>query len=450
MPMFKNIVLAVLLCFLLSTELYADSTNELAKQAAGLKPFTQQLKESKVGKWLSVWGNYSLSLVHSSLDQGAYTISSPQLITSLASTSRASRQDTSHTSSLQLGLRSNPVKPLTLDISMSYSSDLAKMSDLVEYRNFHLHRGYVTLEVMDKRLKLAAGRRPLGDSVPLSLLQNRDQVDQRGNPSLLETLHFDGVTLSYAPENLSLLGSHWRISYGYGYDEGYDIGTDSNNDGQLLAIALVPVNLDNVVTWFQWVRRFELFDSGDIDWFSAGGRGNVKLGPGNLHGFADFGISVTRPGGSSYATATFTGLLSGVSGVSYRPQNQTGYAVYTGFRYDLPTLTKIGFEYNYGSKYWVATVGDATSKAGTRGHVYEPYIIQEISLNPVTTIFARTFLRVGYRYHDYYVNESTSTSNWVGAPASISSITSAMPSSFSTVSPASNSYSVYGALEVHF
>ncbi|MDY0384287.1 DUF3373 family protein [Trichlorobacter sp.] len=315
---------------------------------------------------------------------------------------------------------------------------------------FEVHRGYATLEVMDKRLKLAAGRRPLGDSVPLSLLQNRDQVDQRGNPSLLETLHFDGVTLSYAPENLSLLGSHWRISYGYGYDEGYDIGTDSNNDEQLLAIAIVPVNLDNVVTWFQWVRGFELFDSGDVDWFSAGGRGNVKLGPGDLHGFADFGISVTRPGGSSHATTTFTGLLSGVSGVSYKPVNQTGYAVYTGIRYDLPTLTKIGFEYNYGSKYWVATVGDATSKAGTRGHVYEPYIIQEINQNPVTTIFARTFLRVGYRYHDYYVNESTSTSNWVGAPASISSITSAMPSSFSTVSPASNSYSVYGALEVHF
>lgn len=405
-------------------------------QADEIKPLTQQLKDSKVGKWLSVWGDYNFTKAHSSGSRGAI-----------------------NSNSLHLGLRSTPVKPLTLDISMLYSSDIGSMSDLIDDRNFHLDRGYATLNLMDDRLRIAAGRRPLGDSVPLSSLQNKDQADDRGNPSLLETYHYDGFSISYAPENLAFLGSHWRVGYGHGYELGNDGPTDALYDSQILTIALVPVNLDSAKVWFQWLRGFELFDYpvmnntafgntppqtnlGYIDWLSLGFKGSLKkIGPGDLHGFADFCMSLPHSNGNTSSLAVFQGLLSGQVFAPEDANDDAGYAVYAGIRYDLPTLTKIGFEYNHGSKYWIAS---AASKTGTRGNVYEPFIIQEINLKPVTSIFQKTFFRAGYQYYDY---EYTGSNNWIGAPVKISDLTSGM---LLLQAPISHSYSVYGSFEVHF
>ncbi|MBV5337545.1 MAG: DUF3373 family protein, partial [Deltaproteobacteria bacterium] len=125
--------------------------------------------------------------------------------------------------------------------------------------------------------------------------------------------------------------------------------------------------------------------------------------------------------------------------ISSRSQDQTGYAVYTGIRYDLPTKTKIGFEYNYGSKSWITS--SPVAKAGNRGNVYEPFIIQEINFKPVTSFFQKTFLRAGYQYFEY---DSTFSNNWMGVPITMSAINSGM------LQPATHSYSVYGAFEVHF
>jgi len=64
-------------------------------------------------------------------------------------------------------------------------------------------------------------------------------------------------------------------------------------------------------------------------------------------------------------------------------EEHDGYSVYTGGRYNMENMgTKLGLEYNYGSKYWFNFTGAEDnligSKLATRGHVVEPYIIQSI------------------------------------------------------------------------
>ncbi len=56
--------------------------------------------------------------------------------------------------------------------------------------------------------------------------------------------------------------------------------------------------------------------------------------------------------------------------------SSNGYSIYLGTRYDVTPAFNIGFEYNYGSKYWFsATQGaeDMYNKLATRGHVNELY-----------------------------------------------------------------------------
>ncbi len=79
--------------------------------------------------------------------------------------------------------------------------------------------------------------------------------------------------------------------------------------------------------------------------------------------------------------------------------SKTGYAVYAGARYDIPsTGTKIGIEYNHGSKNWITFTPASddlwTSKLGTRGNVYEIYAIQELLKKPISKL-GKVFFRLG-------------------------------------------------------
>ena len=132
----------------------------------------------------------------------------------------------------------------------------------------------------------------------------------------------------------------------------------------------------------------------------------------------------------------------------FNPKSQTGYAVFTGLRYDLPSKTKIGFEYNWGSKYWITFAPAAddmwTSKVGTRGQVFEPYVIQELDLKPISSVFAKTFFKIGYQYYDF---QYTGSNNWVGAPVKISDI---KPTDLMLMAPVKEAHNIYGTFEVHF
>jgi len=94
------------------------------------------------------------------------------------------------------------------------------------------------------------------------------------------------------------------------------------------------------------------------------------------------------------------------------PVNRDGQMYYVGVRYSVPKddgRTKIGFEFNRGTKYWFnfAQAADdiIAPKTDTRGEVYETYLTHRISDH---FLFKGSFINYNY---------TSSGSGWrVGAP----------------------------------
>ena len=187
---------------------------------------------------------------------------------------------------------------------------------------------------------------------------------------------------------------------------------------------------------------------GDIDWFGLGAMGTIKkVGPGELTLFGDVAMSVTHPNNNVSAQFGFQGLMTGSFFSPEAPTSKTGTAVYLGMRYDLPSKMKLGLEYNHGSKDWItfAPASDDmwTSKVGTRGDVWEAYMIQELDKAPVSSFFSRAYFRLGVQhYHFNY----TGSNNWIGAPVEMGSVNGQMM----TTTPLENATNVYATFEVKF
>jgi hypothetical protein len=95
-----------------------------------------------------------------------------------------------------------------------------------------------------------------------------------------------------------------------------------------------------------------------------------------------------------------------------------------GARYDInSTKTKIGLEYNGGTKYWMPFVPTSNdiwgNKLATRGNVYEVYFIQELDDKPIAKR-GKAFFRVGYQY---YAFKYTGELNWLEVPRRVTSLT---------------------------
>jgi hypothetical protein len=86
-----------------------------------------------------------------------------------------------------------------------------------------------------------------------------------------------------------------------------------------------------------------------------------------------------------------------------------------------------------------------TSKLGTRGNVYEVYLIQEILKKQISKM-GKAFFRLGYQYYDF---ASTGSNNWVGAPVKISDLTSSAYAPLMFV-PLKKAQNVYATFEVQF
>ena len=331
----------------------------------------------------------------------------------------------------------------------------------------NVDRAYVDWEnIGDQPVWFSVGRRPSTDGFPAQLRNDDERPGVGGTPALLVNYAFDGGTLGYAPDIDALPGFFAKVCYGRGFDSGYSTPTNSLKDTDMLGVALVPIDTDPLRLWFQWNRGYNIFDFpamnntafgntapstnlGNIDWYGIGGMTTLKkVGPGDLNFFVDGGMSVTHPNSNVSTNAMFQGLLTGSPFNPEAPTDKTGYAVFTGLRYDLPSKTKIGFEFNYGSKNWITFAPAAedmwTSKVGTRGRVYEPYIIQELNLKPVSSYFSKAFFKLGYQYYDF---DYTGSNNWVGAPIKISDITA---STMLLQTPVKYAHDIYGSFEVHF
>ena len=333
----------------------------------------------------------------------------------------------------------------------------------------NVDRVYATWSnILDQPLWLSVGRRPSTNGAPSNLRMNTERPGNGGTPALLVDYAFDGGTIGYAPDIDGLPGAYGKICYGRGFDAGIDSSATTNSikDTDMLGIAIIPIDTDPLRIWLQWNRGFNIFDFpvmsntafgdtapsvnlGDIDWYGTGVMSTIKnVGPGTLNFFADFGLSVTHPNNNVSANAGFQGLLTGGFLAPEEPDDKTGWATYLGVRYDLPSRTKLGFEYNHGSKNWITFAPSAddmwTSKVGTRGNVFEPYIIQELDLKPISSYTSKAFFKVGYQYYDF---EYTGSNNWVGAPQKIADIKS---TDLLLMTPLKSAQNIYATFEVKF
>lgn len=324
--------------------------------------------------------------------------------------------------------------------------------------------------ILDAPVWFSVGRRPSTGGIPSHLRQNDEKPGNGGIPALLVDYAFDGMTLGWAPDIEALPGAYAKLCYGRGYENGFTSPSSANNglkDTDMIGVSVVPYDTDRLYLDFQYNRGMNIFDFpvfassslgplsprtdlGNIDWFGVTALSTLKkTGPGTLNVFASAALSKTHP---NQNTVVFGGIDTGAGLMhSGTKESTTGNAFYVGARYDVTsTRTKIGAEFNHGSKNWITFVpaGDDiwTSKLGTRGNVYELYVIQEINAAPVSSYIAKAFFRVGFQYYDF---DYTGSNNWVGAPVKISNL-SASPLNAQMLTPLENARDLYATMEVKF
>jgi hypothetical protein len=399
------------------------------------------------------------------------------------------KNETLYTNKFGLDLHAKATQDVTVNVKLDMYKTFGSQTDTATTGNYfadrvgvfdgtlghvpsdgqlNVDRAYATWSnIAEQPVWFSVGRRPSTNGAPSNLRLNNERPGNGGTPALLVDYAFDGMTLGYAPDIDMLPGAYAKICYGRGFDSGFKTSSNSIKDTDMLGIAIIPVDTDPLRVWLQWNRGFDIFDFpvmnntaafgntspsvnlGNIDWYGAGAMSTLKnVGPGNLNIFTDLGLSVTHPNDTVSANAGFQGLGTGGFLAPEAPKDKTGWAVYAGIRYDLPSKTKIGFEFNHGSKDWITFAPAAddmwTSKVGVRGNVYEPYIIQELNLKPISSYFAKAFFKIGYQYYDF---EYTGSNNWVGAPVKISSIQS---SDMLLLAPVKTAHDVYATFEVKF
>jgi len=331
----------------------------------------------------------------------------------------------------------------------------------------NVDRVYATWSnIADKEVWFSVGRRPTTNGVPNNLRLNNPRPGNGGTPALLVDYAFDGMTLGYAPDLDGLPGAFAKLCYGRAFESGFQnpVG-NSLKDTDMLGIAVVPIDTDPLRVWLQWNHAFNIFDApvmnntyfgntavkanlGGMDWIGAGFMSTFKkVGAGDLSVFGDWAMSITHPSDNVSAQSGFQGLLTGGFFSPEAPTKKTGTAIALGVRYDLPSKTKLGLEYNHGTKNWQTFAPAAddmwTAKAGTRGDVVEAYMIQELNKAPISSFFSRTFFRLGVQHYNF---NYTGSNNWVGAPVAIGDVNGQMM----TNTPLESATNVYATFEVKF
>ena len=297
-----------------------------------------------------------------------------------------------------------------------------------------VERAYFTWNhVGGSPLYLSIGRRPSTDGPPLNFRQDEPRG---GTPSgALIDLQFDGITVGYHINDKMV----WRLCYGVGYQAGFGNGNilkspaDRLKDTHLIGLNLDLYNTEKTFIQATYAHAFNVTDGFDglvvlpvnpltgdpvnapvvMRYTPSANLGainllgvNVNRRVGNVDLYATANYSGTRPNGQ---TSPFGGLMSDPFET---PVDHNGAMVYVGARYNIPQndgRTKVGFEFNHGTKYWFnfAQAEDdiIAPKTDTRGNVYETYLTHRI--------YERFILKLGYIRYNY----DYSGSGWhVGAP----------------------------------
>lgn len=283
----------------------------------------------------------------------------------------------------------------------------------------------------------SVGRRPSTYGPPLNYRQ--DELRGGTPPGSLFDYQYDGMTLGYnLGENMV-----WRVCYGIGYQSGFGNGNlmktpqDRLKDTHLIGVVLDLWSTDKTLLQATYAHAFNVTDGFNGLMVLANNplTGEPINAPvilrytpsANLGGINLFGVTATRQlqqfdvyGSANYSGTRPNGMTTPFGGLMSdpfeNPVPRNGYMVLAGLRYKFSNdeRTKIGFEFNHGSKYWFnfAQAEDdiIAPKTTTRGEAYESYLTHRISER---FIFKTDFIKYVYSY---------SGSGWhIGAPKALDS-----------------------------
>ena len=328
--------------------------------------------------------------------------------------------------------------------------------------------------ILDLPIWISVGRRPTVDGPPAQLRYNYDS--RYATPVALGVdWTFDGATLGYMYTN------PWpgkiRICYGRGYEAGFDSAdnpTGGLDDTDLYGFSWDIIN-DTENHRFANLQFFRAADIPDLmeGWSISNNTmpfaGMTTGTPSRVDATSDlgdiyhasfvymdrfYGIDWFVSGGLSRTDdrgRNFMGYGLLTDPTDTTKQNHWGWAAYAGVRIPLESLrSKIGFEYNFGSRYWINFTPAADdlylSKLATRGHVGEVYWIWDVPAGEAISKYAKVFMRVGYQY--YWINY-TGSGSWLGKPWDVDDVgdNPAMAQFFAPVNQMDN---IYATFEVYF
>ncbi|MEW6366541.1 MAG: DUF3373 family protein [Acidobacteriota bacterium] len=278
---------------------------------------------------------------------------------------------------------------------------------------------------------LSIGRRPSTGGAPLHLRQD----EPRGGSPLGSVIdyQFDGITFGVH------IGEHStaRLCYGLGYESGFGNGDvlklpqDRLDDAQFIGINWDIWNSDATFVQTTLAWAIDVTDGFNglvvlpnnpvtgqpigapviLRFTPSANLGNITLASGVVtrrDGPLDWFVSGNYMSSDpTLATTPFGGLFSDPF---EKPESHSGGMIYVGARYNFANeKTKLGLEYNHGSKYWFnfsAAEDDIIApKTNTRGDVVELYLTHRIAKR---FIFKADFMHYKYDY---------SGSGWhLGAP----------------------------------
>ncbi|MBU0680375.1 MAG: DUF3373 domain-containing protein [Proteobacteria bacterium] len=335
------------------------------------------------------------------------------------------------------------------------------------------------------------GRRPTTDGPPAQLRMGSDQ--RMATPVNYMDYPFDGVSLGYAYNNLFGLTDgpgRIRFCYGRGFESGSSIEDTGMNDVDFAGLSWDVYKKGARFVNIQSFGAFNIFNvPGDTVFPSPYELGiaaavaddTITQAQADVitanNGMNDNGVLDRKNMGNIFHTAAV--YMDEIANLNYfatlgwshtdtnddfdemgisllsdsyaEPEDQDGYGVYVGVRYDLDDLgLKLGAEYNWGSEYWLAfTPGHDdmySSKLQTRGSVYELYMIYDLPGGEAISKFGKAFMRLGYQHYDY---EYSYSGMWLGAPTKIDDLADD-PSYAQFYAPAESMDQVYLTLEAYF
>lgn len=268
---------------------------------------------------------------------------------------------------------------------------------------------------------LSIGRRPSTGGAPLHLRQD----EPRGGTPMgsLINFQFDGITAGWHLNDKSTV----RLCYGLGYESGFGNGeqlkmpADRLKDAHFLGVNWDIWSTDQMFVQATVARAFDVTDGFNglvvlpnnpltgapvgapvvMRFTPSANLGDIDLGSlvvmsrdGPLDWFASINFNRSDPNG---VTTPFGGLFSDPF---QTPEKQDGNMWYAGLRYSLPNeQTRVGFEYNHGSKYWfnfaVAEDDIVAPKTSARGNVWELYATHRINKKFIAKL---DYMRYDYEY----------------------------------------------------